>query len=223
MLKLWIFIAILLFEKIALFIDNFWRHIDKFFAYYSFNNKAMEDNNLINIGFENILKNCHNMIYSIINDIRRNEYQLEYPISNDDLYQEGCIALYNAYQSYHESTAKFTTFAYLVIKRRIQHKFKEYLRPLLHERYSYDSVRQLDYYTCYNKNNRQKYNTDYDLINHFISTIDKIDAKIVKARIDGITYQKIANDLNLKTKQVEYRLKKIKETFKLYLKKNNYY
>lgn len=179
------------------------------------------ENTLINLDFENILATCRNMIYSIINETKNDFLEVEFPVCDEDLYQEGCIALYEAYKNYHESNAKFTTFAYLVIKRRIKHKFREYVRPLLHERYSYDAVRQLDYYSCYNKNNKQTNRTDNETINHFLSTLNITDARIIESRINGLTYQKIANNLNIKTKQVEYRLKKAKEKFKDYLIKND--
>lgn len=172
--------------------------------------------------YEVILDENRNMIFSIINDIKNNyDYGLEYSVSDDDLFQEGCIALYIAYKNYKDtSKAKFSTYAYLIIRRRVQHKFREYVRPLIHEKYSYDSVRQVDYFSDYGSRDVCESKVDSELFDMFIKTLDATDMEILQQRRENITYKNIARNTNLSIKQVDYRMRRMKEKFRIYLKKH---
>lgn len=204
-----------------IFIENLCIYIDKFSRSNSNDNLAMEENlRQVDENYNNILEQNKRMIYSIINEIKATGFDLEYQVSDDDLFQEGCIALYDACQSFRDCGAKFSTFAYIVIKRRIKHKYHEFVRPLIHERYSYDAVRQVDYYSNYAIKDMHDESINKDLVDGFMKTLDKVDAQIIMLRQNNIPYKSISQITNLNVKQIDYRIRKTKNKYRAYLLKN---
>ena len=168
------------------------------------------------LAFAEILAKNEKLIYAIIN-----EFDLEfgdYKVSRDDLYQEGCIALYNACLGYHyDSLAKFSTFAYTCIKRRINRVYRKALNRYYEERYSFDkyviSDRLEQAAIVAEKPLNYRKNDD------FMSILNKMsyeDRMIVKLRMEHYSYEEIAKQLNINKKHIDNRLYRLR---KRYLKK----
>lgn len=70
----------------------------------------------INSGNDDVLHILVNRYMPLINNKAR-EFSLSYGIDNDDLVQEGLIALYSAVKVYKDEVSLFSTFASVCIKR----------------------------------------------------------------------------------------------------------
>ncbi|WP_208586205.1 sigma-70 family RNA polymerase sigma factor [Gracilibacillus suaedae] len=68
--------------------------------------------------FEDILKDSEKMIYHIMHKYQIRDVEGEF-------YQEGLIALWNAFQNYDPSKSKFSTFAYYGITRSFINKIRK--------------------------------------------------------------------------------------------------
>ena len=161
------------------------------------------------------------MIYSIINsyDLNYGDYKVEV----EDLFQEGCIGLIDACLSYKDNNnAKFSTYAYIVIERRIRRCFYKMLKPYKQE-YSYDKIEILDHSSIlkidYLSDNSFNYLSDDEIEDNFIDTFkfaNKEDKLIIKLKANDYTYKEIAEKLNITTKRVDNCLNRLKKKYKKY-------
>lgn len=169
--------------------------------------------------FTELLQKFRPMIYSFFKN-----YHLEggdYSISREDLYQEGCLALLEAVESYNEKKgAQFSTFAYIVIRRRIHHHLRKEFRKLKSEYYSLDALDEIDHYkslaspspTSTEENYRQQ--KIMLQIRDYIRTLDEEDRDIVAYRSQKKSYVEIAEILGINPKKVDNRLQKMKHDFR---------
>lgn len=165
-----------------------------------------------------IIEDFRLLIYSILN-----KYELEYGdflVSKEDLFQEGCIGLLEACKSYKENDeTKFSTYAYVVIERKIQRAFFRMLKPYRVE-YSFDKYEHLDYIESLTGNTVNDNQMDYldrmdinDKLENS-SYITDIDREIIKLRIQNYTYKEIAKQLNITAKKVDNRILRLKHIAK---------
>ena len=159
------------------------------------------------------IKEFELMIYSIISSYELNYG--DYIISKEDLFQEGCIALIEACKCYKPTNnTKFSTFAYVVIERRIQRVFFKMLKPYRKE-YSFDKYNQQDRINkfgnsmvCDSGNENQ---IDIDLLLEEIRFSNEEDKKIIELRLQNYSYKEIAKLLNISTKKVDNRIARLKK------------
>ena len=158
--------------------------------------------------FDIILDKYRNMIYKIINvfNLKRGEYI----ISEDDLFQEASMALYDACIHYRKDKGTlFSTFAYTIIKRRVLNKYRDYMYPYNHEIKSFDLH---DYeYININQNVNDPSIIFYheELKNQVYKYIDSLnieDKRILNLRSNNATYNEIAERLNISRKRVDNRM-----------------
>lgn len=157
------------------------------------------------------------MIYSIIRNFELSYG--DYVVSAEDLYQEGCIALFEAASSYkYNSKTKFSTYAYVVIERRIQKVFFKYMKAYQKE-YSIDKYEYLDRIdgvkvkAVYDsENNYDNYNINELLKEMNFAT--ELDKKIVKLRTENYSYKEIAKILGVTPKKVDNRIVRLKKMWK---------
>lgn len=163
-----------------------------------------------------IINKYHNLIFKIINSYSLN--QGDYIISIDELYQEACIALYEACMSYCVvKNCQFSTFAYVVIKRRISKFISKQIDIYKHEYISYDKYDSADKkgifenrYVC---DNPIEYSNDImknDDLSEALSRLKIIDQKIIKMRLLNYSYDEISEKLNLSKKKIDNRLQYLK-------------
>ncbi len=170
--------------------------------------------------FEKVVEDNRKMIYSIINSVASIGFKTDYSVFEDDLFQEGCIALYNAFNSFKpDGSAKFSTYAYMLIRRRIIHKFREFYRPIMYESCSYDSVREIDYLSYFKTPDMHDDETEnYSHAVTFLNTLNDIDKAIVTMRKRKMSYKDISKVINLTPKQIDNRLCRIRRHYRAYLK-----
>ncbi len=167
--------------------------------------------NIENEKFIKLEQQYRKMIYSIINKIYVNNYVVV--LTKDDLYQEGLIALYDAYRTYNdEYSNSFTTYSYIIIKRRLVRLAIKHNNMAKKEAIAYDSLENLDHYdrlSYYDSCINEDRNKDIDL-NNYINQLPEIEKTIAKLYLKRLTYKEIAEKLGIKTKQVDNKLMKIK-------------
>lgn len=157
------------------------------------------------------------LIYSIINN-----YHLEYgdySVSKEDLFQEGCIALLEACKTFKQNgNTKFSTYAYIVIKRRVIREYYKMVKPY-HEEFSFDKYEMQDHMDFFSNrcvsDNELSYTINekrYDLKD--IDFISKEDKKIIELRMQNYSYKEISELLNISIKRVDNRLSRIRKTCK---------
>ena len=162
-----------------------------------------------------IIENFRRMIHSIIND-----YELDcgdYKISRDDLYQEACIGIYEACLAYRkDANTKFSTLAYLIIKRRINRFYRNHIKRYVNETFSLDKLEFLDH--------REEIKSDHvsedPVIYHrnsearkIIGSLSESDRKILLLRMQNYSYAEIARKLNISAKKVDNRLYRLKKHY----------
>lgn len=160
-----------------------------------------------------ILEAFELLIYSIIN-----KYELgngDYIVSKEDLFQEGCIALFQACKTYKKNdVTRFSTYAYIVIERRIKKAFYKMVKPYRKE-CSYDKYEHEDHLkfleTKSISDNPIKYLEDEGYLKGEFKYLSKEDKEIIKLRFQNYSYKEIAKTLNITTKRVDNRLTRIKK------------
>lgn len=152
----------------------------------------------------------------------------------NDLYQEGLIGLINAIESFKEQKdIKFSTFAFLCIKRKILTAVKNANRKkhsILNESYSLDyklddDLASFDNLLPANEGGIEdllvtKENNEYinKRINESLSDFEKM---VYDLRINNFTYDEIAQTLGKTQKSVERTLDRIRIKIKNILKEIN--
>ncbi len=169
-----------------------------------------------NVAFEEFLKKHEKIIQSVISvfDLEFGDFK----ISHEDLFQEGMIAFYEACRNYDEKyNARFSTFAYVVIKRRIHHYYYSCLKRYQNESYSIDTLELQDYFLPISSSLVCDSGFDYalddkkDRINKILSNLKNEDKQILEMRINSYSYDEIAKHLNINRKRVDNRLFRLKQ------------
>ena len=187
------------------------------------NNLDVEDIELIekvksrdSKAFEELLIKYRSMIYYIINNC--NLICGDFLISREDLYQEACIGLYNACLSFKDNNkAKFSTFAYMVIKRKVNHFYKDSKDCYIKESMSIDSCEDFDRrkeLAVYDSG--FKYNHTEELKERFIKSTKRIsdqDKQILLLRMENYSYAEISKILNITTKRIDNRLMRLRTRY----------
>jgi len=191
----------------------------------------METNNLIDLikrndenAFKELLEQFTKMIHAIIK-----EYDLDYgdyQVSKDDLYQEATIALYEAAINFDQSKDnKFSTFAFMVIKRRVARFYKRYRSDYEMASCSIDMIELQDHNLIFKSNavndNPIEYHKRLDFIEALRNDNSKItseDKTILIMRMNNYSYSEIAKKLGVNTKRIDNRIARLK---KIYLNNNS--
>ena len=168
------------------------------------------------VAYQLLEKKYHDMFYKIINSFCLEKG--DYKVSEDELYQEACIGLYEACTTFSKvKSCKFSTYVYVIVKRRIKRAFYRQLDIYKHEGISYDKYESVDKrgifeINCVNDNAIEYSNKTYvnNELNHMISRLRKTDQKIVKLRLQDYTYEQISKILNVPKKRIDNRLQYLK-------------
>lgn len=174
--------------------------------------------------FSELLQRFENMIYKIINNFNLNRG--DYLLDVESLFQEGCIALYNAVQNYDESRGMaFSSYAYMVIRSRIITCIRSTRKKSSKECLSIDVIENMDYsldYSCARvcDNPPVEYHREQELLENlekYIAELPKEDRIIFTLRSDGVSYKQIAKLLNVSSKKIDNRIREMRRQLrKLY-------
>lgn len=169
--------------------------------------------------FEKLVNEHQGMITSIIKNL-----ELEcghFKVSRQDLNQEGLIALYEAYKSYDKkSGVKFSTFAYMVIKRKLNKYYRSCIYRYQMEAISIDTYELFDHHplSCGHQVNDSKIDlaceSSSKRVDYLFRQLREEDQNIVALRCLNNTYDEIADKLNITKKKVDSRLSRIRLRFK---------
>lgn len=168
--------------------------------------------------FEKVVNDNKALITSIIKNM-----ELEcghFKLSWDDLYQEGLIALHEAYVNYDgRQETKFSTFAYMVIHRKLHKYYYQQITHYQNEIYSLDNTDLFDYnsrigdYVAGDHGIRYEAEDRQNRIDKLFTVLNEEDQYIVALRAYKNTYEEIANKLNISKKRIDNRLLRIKDRF----------
>lgn len=168
-----------------------------------------------------LISNYEKMIYKIIHSFRLS--QGDYRISMDELFQEGTIALYEACKSYNKRTdCKFSTFAFLVIKRRINKVIFSNLRIYRSECMSIDKddhfQNSFAFEAKYVEDNPVSYQNklqNQDELDSILKNLNDFDRKLVRLRLEDVPYAEISRIMKVPYRKLDNRMQ--------YLKKRQFY
>ena len=170
--------------------------------------------------FEQLLKEYHRMIFSIIN-----AYDLEkgdYAVDKLDLYQEASLALYEAVFSYEEKrNVRFSSYAYMLIRSRVLNVLRHYYRTYREETYSIDANENPDFCNAFAISDQPfRYHREQEFLKHyrrFINGLSQEDRRILELRNRKYSYKQISESLNINTKRVDNRLAFLKRSIRAFL------
>lgn len=152
------------------------------------------------------------LIYSIINS-----YQLDaggFKISREDLFQEAIICLYDAAMLYEDNDkAKFSTYAYVVIKRKLNRIYYSQIKKNSYV-YSFDAFENVDHVRFMAKASERplRYLDEVEAIERTINLSDQ-EKKILTMRFENYSYDEIAKELGITKKCVDNRIMRIKRRY----------
>ena len=186
----------------------------------------MDENTLISkvknnddVAYGQLLEIYERMIYSLVNE--HNLLYGDYKISREDLFQEGCIGLLEACKKYNiRDEAHFSSFAYVVIKRKINRAFHKMIEPYFNETYSFDKVeyqdRLLQMVTNKVEDNPIAYCADKEEkleIKRKLKQLKPLDREILRLRFEGYSYKQIAEELKKERKYIDNRLYRLRKRY----------
>ncbi len=168
--------------------------------------------------FEELLENYGGMIRRIVG-----HYPVQigdYTIPKEDLFQEASLALYDAVKQYvPDKGMKFSSFAYLVMRRRIQHKYSGYIAVYKREAASLDNeFRGFDSISAFFEDPLERHEMDEKkrVLYRFIRTLTEEDRKILELRSRAYAYKEIAEELSVPVKRVDNKIARMKKMYRRY-------
>jgi len=165
-----------------------------------------------------LLEEYHCLLYSLVNRYYNDYCQSVY--GRDDLYQEACLALHTAAQSFNfEMKAKFSTYAYMLIKRRLLKLVEREARHTSHIAYSLDALENVDHlsFNTYSQSDDDFTEEFFCKAKAYLRTLNEEDLKIVKMRLKELSYREIAEQLGIEVKRVDNRLLSIRKKYQSYM------
>lgn len=176
--------------------------------------------------FNIILRDHRRIIFRLINshNLERGDYKLDY----DSIFQEGCLTLYKAVFTYEKDKGmSFTSYAYMVLRSKLNTIIRNELRKYEEEHYSIDNYQNVDYHISMSNmciaENPVSYHNELELekkLDEFISKLSIEDQQIIEMRSDNISYKQISERLNINTKRVDNRLRVLRKKLKKHLEED---
>lgn len=165
-----------------------------------------------------LIESFRRMIYKII--YSQNLNSGDFRFDEDDLFQEGCLALYDAVFSFEEDkNVRFTTYAYVVIRGHIRKVLRDDYHCQKEGFYSIDRSNDHDLMLCvkedpvsYHREERMK-----EEIDAFFASLDPQDRDILKLKQESFSYKQIAERLHINVKRVDNRLNYLKKRLRQHL------
>ena len=144
-------------------------------------------------------------------------------IEISDIMQEGYIALDEAINNFCENdSASFYTFALLCINRKIINYLRKITRGknrILNDAVAIDDVME--------KSIKDEFDTEIsfisnEIIEHIQNRLTDFEKKVFKLKIDGYSFEEIANNLNKDTKSIYNTFHRIKGKIKKIMEDDDY-
>ena len=168
--------------------------------------------------FGELLEVFQRMIYKIIYSFNLDNG--DFRVDENDLFQEACLALYDAVFTYEEDrNVQFLTYAYMVIRSRISTQLRCLSRSQGEDLVSLDN--RLDHSLKFAvSEDPVQYHQDEILkekYERFLITLNEEDRRILELRDEDLSYKQIAEELHISVKKVDNRLRNMKKRFKRFI------
>ena len=148
----------------------------------------------------------------------------DFRVDPEDLFQEGCLALYSALFSYEEGhNARFSTYAYIVIRGRIRQTLRSQFRGVNEGVYSLDCSNDHDEVFRV-KEDPESYHREEvfaEELDRFVKSLNSEDQTIFEMKKEDYSYRQIAERLKISVKRVDNRLRCLKKKLKQHLENND--
>lgn len=175
---------------------------------------------LFNVIFEDHKKMIYKIIYN--HNLEIGSYMLDV----DNLFQEGCLALYDSIFTYKEDRGMtFSSYAYMVIRGRIHTVIRASLKRYEEEICSIDANPNINYHRLasrsYASDDPLEYHKSIEFekkLKEFLSSLNYTDQQIFKMRSERCTYKEISERLNTSQKNIDNRLRALRKLLKRYIK-----
>ena len=146
----------------------------------------------------------------------------DYAVDMDEIFQEASLILYQAVFTFEEDKkVKFSSYAYLVMKRRIKNVLRGYYRIYSEEPISIDSHEHQDYFLSLAvKEDPIGYHKEQEFrqrLNLFVDGLSGEDKQILELRGEELSYKEISDLLHISTKKIDNRLRILRKRMGHYL------
>ena len=170
--------------------------------------------------FKMLLENHRKMIYKLIYSSTLETG--DYAVDMDEIFQEASLILYQAVFTFEEDKkVKFSSYAYLVMKRRIKNVLRGYYRIYSEEPISIDSHEHQDYFLSLAvKEDPIGYHKEQEFrqrLNLFVDGLSGEDKQILELRGEELSYKEISDLLHISTKKIDNRLRILRKRMGHYL------
>ncbi|MBR5341780.1 MAG: sigma-70 family RNA polymerase sigma factor [Erysipelotrichaceae bacterium] len=172
--------------------------------------------------FRALLDEHRLMIYKIINSFNLNSG--DFKVDENDLFQEGCLALYDSAFTYEEKhNVKFSSYAYMNIRSRIVGVLRNCFRTYSEEGYSLDNGRDRYQRFCVHDDpvNYHREIQFKEELDRFIRSLDSQDQMLLKLKNDDCSYKQIAQILDISVKRVDNRLRTLRNRLRRHMEQAN--
>ncbi len=197
------------------------------FPGFLFHNRGMkEDLELVRMirdgqdeqeAFAELLRHFKAMIYKIIymNNLEKDDFRID----ENDLFQEGSLALYRAVKNYEEGrNVRFSSYAFMVIRSRIREVLRTAYRSYGDE-LSLDTSIDYSLKFCVREDPAGYHREECfrEELKAFMDSLNEEDRKIFELKRQDMTYEQIAERLNITSKRLDNRLRILRKMLKKYL------
>ncbi len=197
------------------------------FPGFLFHNRGMkEDLELVRMirdgqdeqeAFAELLRHFKAMIYKIIymNNLEKGDFRID----ENDLFQEGSLALYRAVKNYEEGrNVRFSSYAFMVIRSRIREVLRTAYRSYGDE-LSLDTSIDYSLKFCVREDPAGYHREECfrEELKAFMDSLNEEDRKIFELKRQDMTYEQIAERLNITSKRLDNRLRILRKMLKKYL------
>lgn len=167
--------------------------------------------------FAELLQHFKAMIYKIIymNNLEKGDFRID----ENDLFQEGSLALYRAVKNYEEGrNVRFSSYAYMVIRSRIREVLRTAYRSYGDE-LSLDTSIDYSLKFCVREDPAGYHREECfkEELKAFMDSLNEEDRKIFELKRQDMTYEQIAEKLNITSKRLDNRLRILRKMLKKYL------
>ena len=167
--------------------------------------------------FAELLQHFKAMIYKIIymNNLEKGDFRID----ENDLFQEGSLALYRAVKNYEEGrNVRFSSYAYMVIRSRIREVLRTAYRSYGDE-LSLDTSIDYSLKFCVREDPAGYHREECfkEELKAVMDSLNEEDRKIFELKRQDMTYEQIAEKLNITSKRLDNRLRILRKMLKKYL------
>ena len=171
--------------------------------------------------FSSLVSKYRHMIYKIIYSCHLDNGDYRY--DEDDLFQEGCLALYKCVFSFEEDrNVRFSTYAYMIIRSKVKENLRAAARGRSEGIYSLEKASQHDLkdLVCCDPLKYHHEEQVKEELKIFFKELSDEDRQILTMKEQEYSYKQICERLSIDRKRVDNRIRFLKKRLKKQLNEN---